>query len=73
MPDSIALALYIIALFFIGIGNAVTIYHILRYRDADDISGIVLVIYLALAMVIVVGTAILIDWRSIFGAFGIGA
>ena len=62
----IALIIYIVALFFLGIGNAVITYHILRYRDDDDISGVVLVIYYILTVVVLLGTAFLIDWNQIF-------
>jgi hypothetical protein len=62
----IALILYIVALFFLGIGNAVITYHILRYRDPDDISGIVLVVYYILTVIVLLGTAFLIDWNQIF-------
>lgn len=62
----IALILYVVALFLLGIGNAVVTYHILRYRDADDISGVVLVVYYVLTVIVLLGTALLIDWNQIF-------
>lgn len=62
----IALALYITALFFIGIGSAVASYHILRYRDPDDISAAILVIYYALTGLILIATAFLINWQELF-------
>ncbi len=66
MPDLIAVLLYLVSLFFLGIGNAVVIYHILRYRDADDNSGIVLIIYLILVVLVMIGTAVLVDWGQLF-------
>lgn len=62
----IAVLLYIVALFFIGIGNAVATYHILRYRDPDDLSGIILILYYALVLAILIGTAISVDWMELF-------
>lgn len=64
MTSFFPLILYVIALFFIGLGNAIVTYHILRYRDPDDISGVALVIYHLILLVVVVGTAILLDWQS---------
>ncbi len=61
-----AIFAYIVALFLIGIGNAVVTYHILRYRDRDDISGGVLVVYYIFALAVVVGTALLINWSQVF-------
>lgn len=66
MTDFAALVIYVIALFFLGIGNAIVIYHILRYRDPDDASGLVLIVYLILAFVIIVGTALFLRWTDIF-------
>lgn len=62
----IALVLFIVALFFLGIGNAVVTYHILRYRDPDDISGVVLVVYYLIVSIILIGTAFLINWSDLF-------
>jgi hypothetical protein len=62
----IILAIYTFFLFLFGLGTAVVTYHILRYRDPDDISGIVLGIYYVLVIVIVVGTALMIDWQRLF-------
>lgn len=62
-----AVALYLAALFFIGLGNAVATYHILRYRDPDDLSAVVLVAYFILVFIILVLTAFLVDWTELFG------
>lgn len=63
----IALLIYIAVLFLLGLGNAVVTYHILRYRDPNDISLVVLIIYYILAAVILVGTAFLIDLNELLG------
>lgn len=57
---------YLIALFMLGIGNAVATYHILRYRDRQDSSLTVLVGYYALVIVILIITALAIDWSTFF-------
>lgn len=62
-----AVALYLAALFFIGLGNAVATYHILRYRDPDDLSAVVLVAYFIVVFIILVLTAFLVDWSELFG------
>lgn len=62
----IALALYVFALFLLGIGNAVITYHILRYRDSGDISGVILIIYYVLTISVLLGTAFLLDWSELF-------
>lgn len=63
----IPLLLYIIALFFIGLGNALATYHILRYRDPDDLSGVILVVYYIVVILVLVGTAFFINWSEVFG------
>lgn len=62
-----ALIAYIIALFFLGIGNAVITYHVIRYRDPGDIAGFLLTFYYALVITILISTALLVDWQQIFG------
>ena len=61
-----AIILYIIALFFLGIGSAVVTYHMLRYRDPDDATGFVLVTYYALVLAILIATVLLLDYNSLF-------
>jgi hypothetical protein len=62
----VLLALYSFFLFIFGLGTAVVTYHILRYRDPDDISGVVLAIYYIIVFIIVIGTALLVDWPQLF-------
>lgn len=62
----IALLVYLVFLFFLGIGAAVVSYHILRYRDADDASGIILAAYFIVSIGILVGTALLLDYQTLF-------
>lgn len=62
----IALAIYIVALFFLGLGNAVATYHILRYRDSGDLSGIVLAVYYGLVFLVIILTAVSLDWVELF-------
>lgn len=57
---------YSFFLLLFGLGTAVVTYHILRYRDRDDISGVVLAIYYFVVFAIVIGTAVLIDWQQLF-------
>jgi hypothetical protein len=61
----IAAAIYLVVLFFLGLGNAVITYHLLRYRDAGDASVAVLVAYYVAVGIIIVGTALLVDWSEI--------
>ncbi len=68
MNDLLAIAIYVVALFFLGLGNAIIYYHILRYRDPEDISGFVLAVYTVLVLGIVIGTALLINWNTVFAA-----
>lgn len=63
----LALLIYLIALFFLGVGNAVITYHILRYRDPGDLSGTVLAVYYGFVIAILVSTALLVDWSVVFG------
>ncbi len=65
----IALTLYLIALFFLGLGNAAIVYHILRYRDSDDASGTILFVYCVLVFVILTGTALFFHWQDFSFAF----
>lgn len=67
MSDFLALVLYLIAIFLLAIGNAVVIYHIVRYRDPGDASSPVLLGYLVLVIIILVATLFGIDWSSIVG------
>lgn len=62
----IALFLYITALFFIGIGNAIATYHILRYRDPNDASLTVLTLYYVAVGTVIVFTAFGLDWSQLF-------
>lgn len=62
------IALYLLFLLIFGIGTSVVTYHILKYRDQGDISGVVLAIYFILATIIIVGTAILVDWPTLFSS-----
>ena len=64
--EAIVLIIYLFALFFLGLGNAVVTYHILRYRDPDDASGAVLFVYFIIVFIIVIGTALLVNWQTIF-------
>lgn len=64
----ISLALYLIALFFIGVGSAIATYHVLRYRDPHDASGVVLVVYYLVAFVVLVGTAFMINWSELLAS-----
>ncbi len=68
----IAVAVYLIALFFIGLGSAIVTYHILRYRDANDISLLVLVVYYALIVLILIATTSLYDWPTLFNGIASG-
>lgn len=68
----IGLVIYLIALFFIGLGSAIVTYHILRYRDANDISLLVLVIYYALIVLILIATTTLYDWPTLLSGVATG-
>ncbi len=61
----IAILLYLAALFLLGVGNAVIAYHILRYRDPDDISLTVLIFYFAVIVLILLGTLLFVDWQEL--------
>lgn len=61
----IAIVIYIIVLFLLGLGNAVVTYHILRYRDDQDISASVLIIYYILAVMVLIATAFLVDFNEL--------
>lgn len=62
----IILVIYLFFLFLFGLGTAVVTYHILRYRDSDDISGIVLAVYYILVFIVVIATALFVDWQRLF-------
>jgi hypothetical protein len=61
----ILILVYTVALFFLGLGNAVITYHILRYRDAGDASGVVLTVYYVLVFTVLFLTAISLDWTNL--------
>lgn len=62
----IAIFIYLIALFFLGIGNAVATYHILRYRDPNDASLMVLSAYYIFIAIVLIITAFSVDWTALF-------
>lgn len=65
MSGLVILAFYLFALFLLGLGNAVVVYHILRYRDPDDASGFVLLFYGILVVIVLASTALLISWQEL--------
>jgi hypothetical protein len=62
----LAFIAYIVVLFLLSIANAVVAYHILRYRDPDDASGVVLVAYFVLVAIVLIITLFAIDVREVF-------
>jgi hypothetical protein len=63
-----AFIVYVIGLFLLSIANAVVTYHILRYRDPDDASGVVLVVYYIVVALVLIVTLFAIDGRAIFSS-----
>ncbi len=61
----IALGIYTLVLFIIGIMSAVVTYFMLLYRDPHDIVAAVLVIYYLLVITILVGTAISLNYANL--------
>ena len=61
----IALGIYTLVLFLVGVMSAVVTYYMLLYRDPRDIVGVVLVLYYFAVATVLVGTVTLLDFTSI--------